>query len=297
MSKLVEMFQQGFMLNVLAGTMIVAGLCSYLGAFIVLRRAVFVGAALAQVSSLGVALALFASGAIDAWWGVHLHIAPQPVALALTVVTAVLMAVQHKEVRIPRETVVGVVYAAASGFAILVVALSTHAESEVLNLMFGNVLAIGTGEVALLAGLAICVAMVHWAFFKEFLFVSFDPDMAVALGLNGRLWNIVLFLTIGFTISLAIRAAGALVVFDFLVLPAATALLLRRRLRPTLFIAVIAGLFSAVLGISLSYVADLPTGPTIVAISSMLLAAVALAPTMGAGAGHALRSGRVASKD
>jgi zinc transport system permease protein len=283
MSKLVEMFQQGFMLNVLTGTMIIAALCSYLGAFIVLRRAVFVGAALAQVSSLGVAIALFASGAIEAWWGVHLHIAPQPVALALTVGTAVLMAVQHREVRIPRETVVGVVYAAASGFAILVVALSTHAESEVLNLMFGNVLAIGTAEVVTLAGLAAFVATIHWAFFKEFLFVSFDPDMATALGINARRWNILLFLTIGVTISLAIRAAGALVVFALLVLPAATALLLRRRLRATLFIAVMAGLLSSFVGICLSYVADLPTGPTIVAISTLLLVAVAVLPKLAEG--------------
>ena len=279
MSKLIEMFQQGFMLNVLAGTMVVAAICSYLGVFIVLRRSVFVGAALAQVSSLGVALALFAVGAIDAWWGVHLHIAPQPIALGLTVIASVLMAVQHKELRLPRETVIGTVYAAASGLAILVVALSTHAESEVLNLMFGNVLAINTTEVLMLVALAIVVAAVHWAFFKEFLFVSFDPDMATALGVNSRLWNIVLFLTVGVTISLAIRAAGALVVFDFLVLPAATALLLRTNLRRTFAIAVLAGVASALSGISISYVADLPSGPTIVAVSALLVTLVALLPS------------------
>ena len=276
MSKLIEMFQQGFMLNVLAGTAIVAAICSYLGVFIVLRRAVFVGAALAQVSSLGVALALFATGALEAWNGVHIHLAPQPVALALTVAAAALMAIQHKEVRLPRETVIGVAYAAASGFAILVVALSTHAESEVLNLMFGNVLAIGTGEVMLLAALAATVGLIHWVYYKEFLFVSFDPDMAMALGVRARFWNIVLFLTIGVTISLAIRAAGALVVFDFLVLPAATALLLRRNLRVAFIAAIAAGVFSSLAGISISYVADLPSGPTIVAVSAALMALVAL---------------------
>jgi ABC-type Mn2+/Zn2+ transport system permease subunit len=62
MSKLLEMFQQDFMINVLAGTTIVAMLCALLGVFIVLRRAVFVGAALAQVSSLGVAVALWVGG-------------------------------------------------------------------------------------------------------------------------------------------------------------------------------------------------------------------------------------------
>ena len=278
MTKLVEMFQQTFMLNVLFGTMVVAAICSYLGVFIVLRRAVFVGAALAQVSSLGVALALFASGAIDAWWGVHVHLAPQPVALVLTLVAATLMAVQHKETRLPRETTIGVVYAAAAALAILVVALSTHAESEVLNLMFGNVLAIGFPEVLLLSGVACCVALIHWTFFKEFLFVSFDPDMAIALGLSGRMWNVLLFLTVGMTISLAIRAAGALVVFNFLVLPAATALLLRGSLRRTFVIAIVVGLGSSLAGITLSYVADLPSGPTIVAVSALLLASVALLP-------------------
>ena len=278
MSKLVEMFQQGFMLNVLAGTTIIAAVCSYLGVFIVLRRAVFVGAALAQVSSLGVALALFAVGAIDAWWGVHLHLAPQPIALALTVVASVLMAIQAKELRVPRETVIGAVYATASALAILVVALSTHAESEVLNLMFGNVLAINMGEVSILLALAVVIALVHGAFFKEFLFVSFDPDMATALGLNSTLWNILLFLTVGVTISLAIRAAGALVVFDFLVLPAATALLLRKSLRLTFAVAILAGVTSSLAGISVSYVADLPSGPTIVAISALILTSIAVLP-------------------
>jgi zinc transport system permease protein len=270
-SKLLEMFQQGFMLNVLAGTMIVAAVCSYLGVFIVLRRAVFVGAALAQVSSLGVAIALFASGLLEASYGMGVHLSPEPVALALTVAAAVAMAIQRKEGAVPRETLIGVAYAAASGLAILVVAVSTHAESEVLNLMFGNVLAIDTGEVLQLAALAVGVGVVHLLFFKEFLFVSFDPDMAMALGVKEKTWNVLLFLTIGITISLAIRAAGALVVFNFLVLPAATALSMRQSLRVAFGGAIVAGLLSSLVGISISYVADLPTGPTIVAVSASLM--------------------------
>jgi ABC-type Mn2+/Zn2+ transport system permease subunit len=274
MSKLIEMFQQGFMINVLCGTMIVAAICSYLGVFIVLRRAVFVGAALAQVSSLGVALALFLTGLLESSRGIHMALPPQPIALALTVIAAVAMAAQRREGYLPRETLIGVSYAAASGLAILVVAVSTHAESEVLNLMFGNVLAIDTNEVFLLALLGLSVGIIHRVFFKEFVFVSFDPDMATALGVNARLWNVVLFLTIGVTISLAIRAAGALVVFDFLVLPAATALYLGRSIRVAFAVAVIVGVASSVAGISISYVADLPSGPTIVAVSTALLLSV-----------------------
>jgi zinc transport system permease protein len=269
MSKLLEMIQQDFMQNVLAGTMIVAAICSYLGVFIVLRRAVFVGAALAQVSSLGVALALFLGGFMG--YAGHAHLPAQPFALALTVVAAALMAVQYRERRVPRETSVGVIYASAAAIAILLVAVSSHGESEVLNLLFGNVLTITFTEVVGLATLAFVVGLVHGLFYKEFLFVSFDPDMATALGLRARLWNVALFLTIGVTISLAIRAAGALVVFNFLVLPAATALMLGRGLRTTFAVAIATGILSALSGISISYVVDWPSGPTIVAVNTLLL--------------------------
>jgi zinc transport system permease protein len=273
MIKLVEMFQQDFMLNVLAGTSIVAMLSAYLGVFIVLRRAVFVGAALAQVSSLGVALALWIGGA----WGLaREHELPawaQPLALVMTLGASVALAVQYRERSLPRETMIGVVYAAAAALAILVVAISPGGESEAMNLLFGNVLTISLAGVAGLAGLAALVGLVHGLFFRKFLFASFDPDMATALGLRARWWNVLLFLTIGVTISFAIRAAGALVVFNFLVLPAATGLILAGRMRAVLAVAMISGLVASVTGIASSYVWDLPTGPTIVAVNVVLCVA------------------------
>ena len=271
MSKLLEMFQQDFMLNVIAGTTIVAALCSYLGVFIVLRRAVFVGAALAQVSSLGVAVALWFAGAMGMMSGHGLPWWAQPLALALTLGASVALAVQYRECALPRETMVGVVYAAAAGLAILVVATTAGAESQVMNLLFGNVLTISGSGVAGLSALAVIVGAAHGLFFKEFLFVSFDPDMATALGIRARWWNVLLFLTIGLTISFAIRAAGALVVFNFLVLPAATSLLIGGRMRVALTLAVVFGVLASVVGIAISYVWDLPTGPTIVAFSTVVL--------------------------
>ena len=259
------------MLRTLAGTSIVAALCAYLGVFIVLRRAVFVGAALAQVSSLGVALALFLGGL----WGTRTHgqlpWLAQPLALVLTTGAAVLFAVQTRERRLPRETVIGVAYAAAGALAILVVAVSAGAEAEVMNLLFGNVLTISVSGIVGLLLLSLLVGGTHVAFFKEFLFVSFDPDMSQALGLRARWWNVLLFLTIGVTVAFAIRAAGALVVFSFLVLPAATALLFGRKLQTVLPLAVGTGVASSVLGVSLSYVFDLPTGPTIVGVNTVIL--------------------------
>jgi zinc transport system permease protein len=276
MSKLVEMLQQDFMLRTLAGTGIVAALCAYLGVFIVLRRAVFVGAALSQVSSFGVALALFLCGC---WGGLEHGKLPwlaHPMALVLTVGAALLFAAQTRERRLPSETVTGVAYAAAGALTILVVAVSAGAEASVVNLLFGNVLTISDTGLVGLGVLAVLVGGTHAAFFKEFLFVSFDPDMAQALGLRARGWNALLFVTIGLTVAFAIRAAGALVVFSFLVLPAATALLLRGKIRMTCIVAMLVGVGSSTGGIAISYVADLPSGPTIVCVNAGLLALASL---------------------
>jgi zinc transport system permease protein len=274
LGRFVEMLQQDFMINVLVGTLLVAGVCAYLGVFVVLRRAVFVGAALAQISSLGVALSFFACGLLERWLGRDVHFPPQPFALALTLAASVVFAAQHREGRLPRETIIGAAYAAAAGLAILVVAASAHVHAEVLNMLFGNVLTITVPGVVGLGALAMIIAVVHWLFFKQFLFASFDPDMATALGVPARLWNTLLFLSIGLTISIAINAAGAMVVFNFLVLPAATALMLGNSLRAVFIIAILVGMAGGVAGVSLSYVGNLPTGPTIIAVSASILSVV-----------------------
>jgi len=280
MNKLLEMLQQDFMLRTLVGTGMVALLCSYLGVFIVLRRAVFVGAALSQVSSFGVALALWLCGSMGGTAHGELPWLAHPMALVLTVGAALVFAAQPRERRLPRETIIGVAYAAAGALTILVVAVSAGAEAQVVNLLFGNVLTISDSGIVGLGVLLLLVGGTHAAFFKEFLFVSFDPDMAQALGLRARWWNALLFLTIGLTVAFTIRAAGALVVFSFLVLPAATALLVGGGLRSVWVLAGLAGLVGCVVGISVSYVADFPTGPTMVASNTVLLALAALANTV-----------------
>lgn len=270
MNALGEMLQQDFMRQVLLGTTLIAGICGYLGVFIVLRRAVFVGAALAQISSLGVALSYFVCGVIGGWLSRDLHVPPQPPALLLTLTASALFALQSRERRLPRETLIGVAYVAATGLAILVVAQSAHVHAEVLNLLFGNVLTMSALTVVGLIVLVTLVGVLHGIYRREFLFTTFDPDMATAVGIPAKFWTLILFLSVGLTVSLAINAAGALVVFNFLVVPAATGLLAARSLRAVFAVAVSAAVAAAWIGISVSYLADWPTGPTIVAVSAAL---------------------------
>ena len=115
------------------------------------------------------------------------------------------------------------------------------------------------------------VGLVHYLFHKEFLFVSFDPEMARTLGVRARGWDLLLYLTLGVTIAIAIRVAGALLVFAFLVIPGIVGLALSSRLRYAFAISAAAAIVPAVSGLYLSFVLDLPSAATIVLAAFVLL--------------------------
>jgi ABC-type Mn2+/Zn2+ transport system permease subunit len=128
-------------------------------------------------------------------------------------------------------------------------------------------------QLAVLVLTSALVLCVHGLFYKEFLFTSFDPETARAAGMNTLLFNQLLFLTLAVATSTSIRSIGALPVFAFMVLPAATALMLTERLPRVFLLAVGIGLASAVAGFYLSFLFSLPTGPAMIAISGLFLLA------------------------
>jgi ABC-type Mn2+/Zn2+ transport system permease subunit len=109
------------------------------------------------------------------------------------------------------------------------------------------------------------------ALFKEFLYVSFDPDMAATQGYRTERWNLTFYVLLGLAIALAIKAIGILLMFAFLVIPAALGLLVARGLRGTLAVAMGSALVAVFLGIWFSYRFDFPSGPMIVAVLGGLL--------------------------
>jgi ABC-type Mn2+/Zn2+ transport system permease subunit len=114
------------------------------------------------------------------------------------------------------------------------------------------------------------VLIVHAVFYKEFLFVSFDRETARTLGYNVRFWNLLLYLTLGVVIAYAMQFGGVMLVFNFLVLPAVTGLMLARSMGGIFALAVGAALAAAAMGFGVSVVFDLPTGPAIIAASGVI---------------------------
>src|SRR2546421_1007187 len=250
--------------DALYGALVIALACSVLGVYVVLRRIVFVGAALAEISSAGIALALWLSGR-----GLGGELTHHPVVFALLfgLAGALFFSVgQATRAGVPPDATIGVTYAVAAAAGILLIAKATVGEAHDIFLQ-GNILGITRTDTFVLLGIAIPVLLAHLFFYKEFLFVSFDRETARTLGFHVATWNAFLYFTLGLVIAFAMQFAGVMLVFNFLVLPAVTGLLLARSMGAIFAIAIGSAILSAVVGFTLSVPFYLPSGPAIIAAS------------------------------
>lgn len=257
----------------LAASVVAAALLGALGVYVVLRRTVFVSAALTQLSTLGLVGTLLLEE--------RLHVETEhaseqlAVAIAVSVVGALLLGAFRPR-RLPAEATVGATWVVASALVVLGASRLVHGAHDLGGMVFGNAVAVPASDLAVIAAVAAVATALHAAFAKELAFTSFDPETAQALGMRVRLWDAVLFLTIGVAIPPAARALGALPVFAFLTLPATGALLLRVGFRLAFPLAASFGVVAAAGGYVLSWIGELPTGPTMVALAALLIVPGAL---------------------
>ncbi|MBM4188476.1 MAG: metal ABC transporter permease [Gemmatimonadetes bacterium] len=250
----------------LYGAIIIGVACAVLGVYVVLRRIVFVGAALAQLSSAGIALALWLGG-LGLFGTTHGHLIGM--SLLLTLAGALFFGLGGGRRYVHHEAVIGVTYAASAAVGILLIAKAASGEGHDIFLQ-GNVLGMSRHETVELLAVVIPILGLHAALAKEFVFVSFDPETAATLGYRVVRWNLLLYFTIGIVIAFAMQSAGVLLVFNFLVVPAVTGVLIGRTIGQVFAVSIAAAVLAAAVGFGASIPLDLPTGPAIAAVSALL---------------------------
>lgn len=260
----------------LAG-LLAAAVLSYLGVFIVLKRMVFVSAALSQISGVGVATAFWVGSFVGidphAHSPIPLWLEPSWFSLAFACGAAALVSLRPGHRKLQNETIVGLGYVVSSALVLAIlnsprIAQEAHAVGDIL---FGNAVTVPRQQIAALAAAGLVALAVHALFFKELLYVSYDPETAAVQGVGTVRWEILLNVTAAIVISVATRAVGALPVFAFTVLPPAAALMLTERMRSTVALSIAFGVVAAAVGYYLSWVEAMPTGATMVVVASVFL--------------------------
>ena len=264
------------MLPALVASLILVGIHGYLGIHIIARGVIFVDLALAQVAALGWAAAALGLGQwLASVTGLPANEASYIIGLATTLVAAALFSLTRMEhARVPQEAIIGIVYVVASAATILVAAQSPMGTENVEHLLTGTLLWVTWPAILKTAIVYGTLGVVHWLLRKRFLTISLHPEEAAAKGWKVAGWDFLFYGLFGVVVTSSVAIAGVLLVFSFLVIPAVIAFFFADTPGPLLAIAWITGTLATVVGLVVSYVSDLPTGPVVVcAFAAALLIA------------------------
>jgi zinc transport system permease protein len=251
----------GFLQNALLAGLVAAVLGGALGVFLVLRGMSLLGDGLAHLSFAGIALGLVAG------------VMPLPAAFAVSVAGALAIHALRERRLLKGDTAIGILFTAGLALAILLLSYSRNLVN-VQGYLFGSLVAVSRHDLLWTAGLGVLLLAALGAFYRELVYMTFSEEAARVSGLPVRFLNLLFMAVTAATIVLAARLTGVLLVSALLVVPAATALQLRRGFHATLLLSVLLGVASVLVGLAVSVGYDLAPGATI-ALTSIAFFALA----------------------
>jgi manganese/iron transport system permease protein len=156
------------------------------------------------------------------------------------------------------------------GIAFLFIGLMPSTKSAALELFWGNILTNTTSDIILLGIVTVVVVGLVAVFYKEIKATIFNRNVALSVGISATLVLYgILFLT-GATITATLRSIGGLLIFSLILNPASAAYQLTYSLKRMFIYSAVFGVFSCWAGLLFSYLFNIPSGATIVIVSSLV---------------------------
>ncbi len=265
------LFYQSYLTGWLIGLLL-----SLVGVIVVARDQIFIGAAISQASTLGVALTLgttllFPENQFP-WLNSTIFLSGM--AVIFSVIGASITGHKGASGKESPEAITGWVFLISSSLSILVVSHSPHGLEEIHRLLSSSIIG-ATGFDAWVFGVLTAItALMLTIFCRKILLFSLDTTMAVAIGMKIKTWNVITSAWLGLAVGLSIRASGMLYTFGCLVLPALVAKNLCREVRHMFLVAPAVALLIGIIGFVLANGYDFPPGQMTVALSCVLLVVV-----------------------
>lgn len=251
--------QYEFMLRALAGGVLVGVLAPILGTFVVLRRLSLIADTLAHVALMGVAI------------GLASRFLPTLVALLAATTGAIIVDQLRARGRVPGDVALAVVLYGSLAVAVVVIGLAGGFNVDLFSFLFGSILSVAPLDLWLLAALAVVVLLFVGVFFVDLAQMAFDDNLAKVSGVRTDRLNLALAVLTGATITLSMRVVGVLLIGAMLVIPVMIGLRVARGLRAAMATAVLAGVLSAVSGLTFAFYGDISAGGAIVLTAMALL--------------------------
>ncbi len=267
---------------------LVAVSCALLGTFLVLRKMSLLGDAISHAVLPGIAVAYLFSGSRD--------ILPMFLgALVAGVLTTFIIEYIHRHWRVQEDAAIGIVFTALFALGVIIISAYTgHIDLDQECVLYGEIAytpwdtlivagqSYGPRPVWILGSVLLLNLLVLGLFYKEFKIVSFDPAMAMAIGINASLVHYILMALVSVTTVASFESVGAILVVAMLIVPGAAAYLWSDNLKTILKLSVLIGVTGAVGGYYLAMVMDSSIAGSITTVLGLLFAvSLIIAPHNG----------------
>lgn len=266
---LLEPLSYEFMRTAIAIGILTGILCPVVGSYLIVQRMALLGDVIAHCVLPGLSISFFL--------GVDILIG----AFASGITSAFIIAWIRSQSRVKVDAAMALTF---SSFFALGVTLMTVLRNklDLDSFLFGDVLGVTNVDIYRTLVIALFIIGVIKTFYKELLFYTFDQTGAKAIGLPVNTLYFGFMAAITLTIIASMQAVGVLLVISLLVGPALTAYLLVKELHQMMILGALIGSIASIIGVYISYYQNLPSGPSIVLVSSMFfLAAFLFSPTQG----------------
>ena len=255
---------------------VLTGIHTYLGLQVLSRNVIFVDLALAQVAALGATVAFMLGHPVNSA-GSYGYSALFAVAAAV-----LLAGTRSWSGRLPQEALIGVVYVVAAAAAFLLVEKAPQGTEHIKQILTGNILTTGAGELLAVVPLYAAIGAVLW--------LARHRLARPGSGWQGWWWDFFFYACFGLVVTSSVALAGVLLVFSFLIIPAAVGVLYADGVGRQLTIGWTVGVLASLAGLAASYAWDLPTGSTMVCTFGAALALAGVArPIARGGVGRFLQ--------
>ncbi|MHA1585527.1 MAG: metal ABC transporter permease [Promethearchaeota archaeon] len=245
----------------LISIVVVGVVCGIIGVYIILKGLSFLGA--------GIAHSCFAGGTLAILLGTNPFLT---IFLTGEFSAGIIAYLNEKGSSGEKDTAVGIMFSFAMALAILFAALNNKYTTNIQSLLFGNALLITTESFYELLIIAFLILIIFFGIKKELMFVTYDEEMAKVMGIPVRVLNYIFLALVAGIITVSLKAIGALLVFAMIVTPAAAAYQWTYKSNWMIVLSGLFGCISAVFGIIISFLYDIPTGPSVVLCVTLIFA-------------------------
>lgn len=247
-----EFFQYDFIQRALLAGLITGIVCPLIGSFVVVRRQSLIGDGLGHIAFAGVT------------GGYMIGLYPVVGALILTVAGAIgieLVRRRHTEFA---DMGLAIFFYAGAAMAIIFSTMTRMPSSGLLSFLFGSIITVSLMDVITIGCSGALVLLIVYILFDKLMLMSLDEDIANVAGINTGMINMLFSILTALVVVVGMTIVGILLVSALMIVPVATAHLLRVGFKATMGWAVVFSTSAVLIGLLSSFYLDIAPGGTIV---------------------------------